>query len=334
MKNLNVLGVCAGGGALLHPFLKNHRVIANVEPRHHFHYRDDQQWKLNFRDIPFVRAFNLSWNPDIIVGSPDCGANSVMRLSKVKVLGDSKDNDSINLYLWSILNYKPKVFLLENLPRLVPTLKEIWDNMAKDYDLVFHTTSVIDFGNSQKSRVRSIIIGIKKDNSGYSKNNFNKIFQVTNPKVTKELLHGIYKSDPSNYAIPKNKVLAMYDYRNLPDKKNLTVRQIKRLWIGDFKEEYKWPIKQKKMHTLPGVYRLREDQYPLTVRPADRQFRPDGYPLGIKDIKSIMGFPNKFKVYIDPDNYLTTINKARYTLAKGSVYEVGQWFLKCLESSR
>ena len=56
----------------------------------------------------------------------------------------------------------------------------------------------------------------------------------------------------------------------------------------DFKDEKKWPIKTPKMSTLPGVYRLEYDKPQLTIRPADRQFRPDGYPLGIEDLKSIL----------------------------------------------
>lgn len=74
-------------------------------------------------------------------------------------------------------------------------------------------------------------------------------------------------------------------------KENLTVRQVRQLWTHDFKDEKKWPIKTAKMSTLPGVYRLEDDKPPLTLRPSDRQFRPDGYPLGIKDFKAIMGFP-------------------------------------------
>lgn len=90
----------------------------------------------------------------------------------------------------------------------------------------------------------------------------------------------------------------MYDYRKLPEKKNLTVAKIHRLWVRDFKDEKKWPIKTAKMSTLPGVYRLEYDKPPLTLRPADRQFRPDGYPLGIEDFKAIMGFPDKFEIYL------------------------------------
>ena len=91
-----------------------------------------------------------------------------------------------------------------------------------------------------------------------------------------------------------------------------------------------------KMSTLPGVYRLEDDKPPLTLRPSDRQFRPDGYPLGIYDFKAIMGFPENYRVFIrgfatwDPKTYHYWLNKARYTLSKGSVYEVGLWFKKCL----
>lgn len=134
----------------------------------------------------------------------------------------------------------------------------------------------------------------------------------------------------------------MYDYRKLPEKKNLTVAKIHRLWVRDFKDVKKWPIKTAKMSTLPGVYRLEYDKPPLTLRPADRQFRPDGYPLGIEDFKAIMGFPDKFKVYLhknsntfegDFKDYHYWLNKARYTIAKGSVYEVGIWFKKCLKKA-
>ena len=94
------------------------------------------------------------------------------------------------------------------------------------------------------------------------------------------------------------------------------------------------------MSTLPGVYRLEYDKPPLTLRPADRQFRPDGYPLGVEDFKAIMGFPKKFRIYLhenqgtsekDFKDHHYWLNKARYTIAKGSVYEVGLWFKRCLK---
>lgn len=326
---MKILGVCAGGGALLLPF-RDQIIIANIEPRAVFHYKDNPTWKMNFGDVPFLKSgLNQSWKPDVIVGSPDCGASSIMRLSKKKELGDPKNNESINLVLYSIAQYNPKVFLIENLPRLVSILdKDFWDKDFPNYQITTHTVSVMDFGNSQKSRTRSIIIGVRKDQSQGLQRAFRRVFKVAKPKIVEHLLADL--KDPENYNIKRTKTLAMYDYRLLPEKANLTVRQIHKLWVGDFQDEFKWPIKTAKMKTLPGVYRLKEDKYPLTARPADRQFRPDGWPLGIKDYKRIMGFPDDFKLFIDKQNYLQTLNKARYTLCKGSVYEVGVWLRDCM----
>lgn len=330
-----VLGVCAGQGALLMPFRKN--LIGNIEPRTVFHTKNEEQWVSNFGDIPFYKGYELpECNPDIIVSSPDCGASSIMRLSKKKSLGKPQENKSIELVIRAIKQLKPKYFLIENLPRLLSFIPiNYLTELFKDYRLVVHQVSVSEFGNSQVSRTRLVIVGINRNlkNSKTKKEHFKKLFKVNDLKCTDELLHDI--DDVNNYSIPNNKVLAMYDYRRLPEKKNLTVQKIHKLWNSDFRGEKKWPIKTKKMNTLPGVYRLEGNKPPLTVRPADRQFRPDGWPLGIKDFKSIMGFPDKFKIYM-PENpsdkeYLYWLNKARYTIAKGSVYEVGLWFKKCLK---
>lgn len=331
---MNVLGVCAGQGALLFPFRKH--LIGNIEIRGVFHTPGEEQWKSNFGDIPFYKGFCLQEfdeKVDIIISSPDCGASSIMRLSKVKELGNPKDNRSLNLVIAAILEYKPKIFLIENLPRLLSLLsRDFFEKTFKDYKLIFHERSVSDYGNSQVSRKRLIILGVHKKTGKKYLNAFNEVFQVKTPTITRELL---FESPyGSNYNIPTEKTLAMYDYRKLPAKKNLTVRKIQLLWNSDFKNEKKWPIKTAKMSTLPGVYRLELDKAPLTLRPADRQFRPDGYPLGILDFKAIMGFPKQFKIYIDQENYLYWLNKARYTIAKGSVYEVGIWFRRCIKKAQ
>lgn len=331
MKKLRVLGVCAGQGALLFPFREN--LLGNIEIRGVFHTNCESQWKLNFGDIPFYKSFCLQEfdeKVDIIISSPDCGSSSVMRLSKVKELGNPKDNRSLNLVISSILKYKPKIFLIENLPRLLSLLpKDFFEETFKDYKLIFHEKSVSDYGNSQVSRKRLVIIGVHKKTGKKYLDAFNEVFQVKNPTTTRNLLNDY--QNPLNYNIPIEKTLAMYDYRKLPAKKNLTVRKIQLLWNSDFKNEKKWPIKTAKMSTLPGVYRLELDKAPLTLRPADRQFRPDGYPLGILDFKAIMGFPKAYKIFMDEGNYLYWLNKARYTIAKGSVYEISIWFKRCLK---
>lgn len=328
---MNVLGVCAGQGALLFPFRKH--LIGNIEVRGVFHTPGEEQWKANFGNIPFYKGFCLQEfdeKVDIIISSPDCGIASVMRLSKVKELGNPKDNRSLNLVTAAILEYKPKIFLIENLPRLLSLLpKDFFEETFKDYKLIFHERSVSDYGNSQVSRKRLIVIGVHKKTGKKYLNAFNEVFQVKTPKLTRDLL--FVSPYGSNYNIPIEKTLAMYDYRKLPEKKNLTVEKIQVLWNSAFKNEKKWPIKTAKMSTLPGVYRLELDKAPLTLRPADRQFRPDGYPLGILDFKAIMGFPKAYKIFMDEGNYLYWLNKARYTIAKGSVYEISIWFKRCLK---
>lgn len=332
INRYTVLGISAGQGALLFPFRKH--LLGNIEPRGVFHTPEEEQWKANFGDIPFYKGYCLQEfdeKVDIIISSPDCGASSIMRLSKVKELGKPKDNRSLNLVIEGINYYKPKIFLIENLPRLLSLLpNEYLHEAFKDYKLIFHERSVSDYGNSQVSRKRLVIIGVHKKTGKKYLNAFNEVFQVKTPTITRELL---FESPyGSNYNIPIEKTLAMYDYRKLPEKKNLTVEKIQLLWNSDFKNEKKWPIKTAKMSTLPGVYRLELDKAPLTLRPADRQFRPDGYPLGILDFKAIMGFPKAYKIFMDEGNYLYWLNKARYTIAKGSVYEVGIWFKRCIKN--
>lgn len=328
---MNVLGISAGQGGLLFPFRKH--LLGNIEPRGVFHTPGEEQWKANFKDVPFYKGYCLQEfdeKVDIIISSPDCGASSIMRLSKVKELGKPKDNRSLNLVIEGINYYKPKIFLIENLPRLLSLLpNKYFQEAFKDYKLIFHERSVSDYGNSQVSRKRLIVIGVHKKTGKKYLNAFDEVFQVKTPKLTRDLLS--VSPYGSNYNIPIEKTLAMYDYRKLPEKKNLTVEKIQVLWNSAFKNEKKWPIKTAKMSTLPGVYRLELDKPPLTLRPADRQFRPDGYPLGINDFKAIMGFPKKFKIYIDQENYLYWLNKARYTIAKGSVLEIAIWFKRCLK---
>ena len=342
-RKLKILGVSAGQGALLFPFLndKRFKILANLESRGVFHTPKEEQWKLNFGKIPFLKDLKFIFESkkirggcDIIVSSPDCGASSVMRLSKVKQLGDPKDNKSLNMVLEAIQFLNPTIFVIENLPKLVTLLPlEFFERSAPEYKLVYHHRPVSDYGNSQVSRKRLMIIGIRKDSKKFSKL-FDEVFQVNTLKVSRKLLEvAQFNGNEANWMPPLDKTLAMYDYRKLPEKKVLTVKKIHKLWSKDFNDEKKWPIKTAKMSTLPGVYRLEADRPPLTLRPADRQFRPDGWPLGIQDFKNIMGFPKEYELYMDHERYLYWLNKARYTLAKGACYEAGLWFKRCLEKA-
>lgn len=330
MQNLSVLGVCGAQGALLFKFRKN--LIANVEPRSVFHTTFEEQWRLNFGDIPFLKTLDKveSQKPiDIIIGSPSCGHSSVFSYSRKKSLGVPKDDKSLSLYLKSIEIFKPKIFLLENLPKLLELYPiDEWVSVLKDYEIIKHCHSVSYFGNSQVSRKRLILIGVNKKLK-VDKTIFSVVKSTKKLKSVRELYKDI-RTD-LNYREDDDRELAMYHYKDVK-KRNLTVGEVRHLWQHEFKKEYKWPMKNQKMKTLPGVYRNRWEAFPLTARPANRQFNPAGETMGFEELRVIMGFPKKFKVYYNPNRSYYWLNKGRNTLTKGSVYEVGLWFYKCILS--
>lgn len=325
MEKLRVLGICGAQGALLYPLRKY--LIGNVEPRAVFHTKKEEQWRLNFGDIPFVKSLETFMNskPDVILGSPSCGHSSVFSYSRKKTLGKPKEDPCLNLFVQGIKSLKPKIFLLENLPKLMDLIPlEEWQNTFPEYHLIVHTHSVSVFGNSQISRKRLILIGILKGYESVSKY-FSKTFQVSHLFKVKDI-----KIRPElNYREKGNKKLAMYRYWD-ESKTTLTVDEVHKLWNGKFSKEFKWPMKTQKMKTLPGVYRNRYNAYPLTLRPSNRQFNPQGYPMGLEEYRVIMGFPKRFKVYFDPNDPTYWLNKGRNALSKGAVYEVGKWFKICL----
>lgn len=329
---MSVLGVCGAQGALLYKFKKN--LIANIEPRGVFHTKNEEQWKLNFGEIPFLKSpdslIMQKIHPDIIIGSPSCGHSSVFSYSRKKTLGKPREDATLTLYLNAVLTFKPKIFLLENLPKLMDLIPlEEWQEKLPDYELIVHCHSVMAFGNSQKSRKRLILIGIRKK-SGIDSRFFNKIFRVAEPMTVRQIMKKVRK--PLNFREDPDKKLAMYHYKD-KTKTTLTVEQVRQLWRGEFKNEYKWPMKTHKMKTLPGVYRNRLETYPLTVRPSSRQFNPKGKVMGLEEYRIIMGFPETFKVYFDKENKTYWLNKGRNALTKGSVFEVGIWFHKCIQNS-
>lgn len=328
---MNVLGICGAQGALLFEF-KDH-LVANVEPRAVFHSKGELQWKLNFGDIPFLKSLEevKFTKIDMIIGSPSCGHSSVFSYSRKKTLGKPREDATLNLYLSSVKKFKPAVFMLENLPKLLDFIPiSEWENNLPDYQFIVHCHSVTVFGNSQKSRKRLVMIGVRKD-SGINPKVFDHTFQVTKLKNLCQLKKKVRKD--INYRESDDKKLAMYHYDD-KSKTTLTVAQVRKLWKTEFKNDHKWPMRTHKMKTLPGVYRNRKRGYPLTVRPSSRQFNPHGRIMGLDEYRVIMGFPESFKVYFDKNNPTYWLNKGRNTLTKGAVYENSLWLKACLRKAK
>lgn len=327
---MKILAVAGAQGALIYRSKKY--LLANVEPRAVFHTKCESQWKTNFGEIPFIRTldeipFDIE-NLDFIVGSPSCGHSSMFSYSRKKSLGEPKDDPTLNLFIEAVQRFKPKGFLMENLPKLLDLFPlDEWEKILPDYELVSLCHPVSVFGNSQVHRKRLILFGINKNASSKFKKHFKGIKPFTNKKLLKAAQ--INPREHLNYKEDYNKKVSMYYYSD-KSKTTLTVEEVEKLWNGEFKNEYRWPMYGHKMKTLPGVYRNRPDAYPMTLRPSNRQFNHKGQIMGLEEYRIIMGFPKRFKVHFDESNKTYWLNKGRNTFAKGSVYEIGLWFYRLI----
>lgn len=332
---MKVLGVAAGNGTLLYP-LKRY-LVGNIEFRADFFAAGAEkyaQWKANFGDKPihFSNPPFEGHGVDVIIGHPDCGHSSNLAYSRAKKLGDSKNNDSIRLFISCIDLYKPKVFLFENLPAFFKTYGQ--DNFKAhfpDYTFVTYIGPVSLWGNSQVSRERLVIIGLR-NGTGILSSDFELPKQESiKLKVSAELEAGLKYPDEKLLHLREdpNTVVCMEK-----DFKKLNLKEIKKIWnSAEYQTRKKWDATttgKGRMKNLPGVYRNLADQYPLTARKQNRQFNSKGDIMSPRELARIQGIPDEFILYYNPKNPQYWINKARVTATKCPPYEIGAWFAQCL----
>lgn len=326
-KKLKILGVCGGNGVILHPFRRY--VIGNIEDRGVFKTDKNMQWYINFK-VPFVDDLQVAKfifnKPDIIIGAPDCGASSILGFTGNKKRKNPIENASIKMFFQSILDYKPKIWIMENLPALLNSIsmRDFKENFP-NYRFIFHTMSMAELGNSQKSRKRLIIVALDKSLPAELFMAFSDVERQTKPMHVKDVLAGL-----------ENDIPELGNIRESPEKKikmgnkKMTFGDIQKGWNTTYKGQTYWPLNADKKDSayIPGVYRLSPDKYPQTCRQDPRQFRPDGLPLSPRELARIQGIPDKFQLYIpleDDKSVEYYVNKARITVAKGAPYELGLW---------
>jgi site-specific DNA-cytosine methylase len=323
---MKILGVCGGNGVILHPF--RHHLVANIEPRSIFTTPGQAQWKLNFH-VPFDRNIDVRYakDVDVIVGAPDCGHSSVFSYSRAKKLADPGENKSLQFFLDQVVYYEPKLFMMENLPKLMEVTGANIEKLLSNYILKCFITSVSAFGNSQLTRIRLVMVGIRKDVKGVESR-----IKVPKPaefiKSEKELLAGLSILDSSLCQVrePDDYMVQMY----YDGTKKISVGKARKLWNTEYSDLKKWPVNNGKMINQPGVYRNFADDAPLTVRKQNRQFNHKGYMLSPREMARIQGIPDSFKLWYNENQHLYCINKARATVAKTPPYEIGLWFARTL----
>lgn len=338
MPRLSILGVCGGNGVLLHP-LKRY-LVGNIEHRKVFFTTDKAQWYRNF-SVPLVEDVKLAEymfrDVDIIVGAPDCGHSSILRFTGSKKSKNPTENKSIRTFFESILTYKPKLWVMENLPALLNSITQSsFKEQFPDYRFIFHIVSMAEFGNSQKTRKRLVIIAIDRNLPADVFMEFSEITKQNKIMTVSELIGDLDKDNPINMNIrePGDKSVKMGN-------KSFTFLEIEEGWNNKkLKKKRYWPLDLKKKDSayIPGVYRLLSNGYPQTVRQDPRQFRPDGKPLSPRELARIQGIPDGFILHRPEEkeffDALYYINKARITVAKGAPYELGMWIAEKIKKTR
>lgn len=331
-KILNVLGVMAGNGVCLYPFHRHPKfnVIGNWEIRGVFYDKKQNQWEANFPNVLQTRQFPRKLSKvDLIIGHPDCGDSSVLRMSRAKKAGEVADNQSITGFFNSITHFKPKVALMENLPGLLKTYsKEMIQELYPEYHIIIHNSSVSHYLNSQVSRKRLVIIWVSKkvDKS------FLKYFKLPKESLdalaTSEIFEEGVKEIPDICHVREDisKTCNLY----YEDKRQITYKEAQFIWLNHMKGS-RWHVGGK-MNNQPGVSMNQIGQYPFTVRKQNRQFGTTGLVLSPREMANIQGVPKSFKLifYEGQRNYW--INKGRLTVTKTMPYDIANWFkLKVLK---
>lgn len=334
-SNISILGINTGLGVSFYSMQDN--VIANLEERAVFHSPGNKQWLANFPNTPLVRDLHnpklIGLSPDVIITSPDCGAGSILRMSRAKQSGNHKNNASLITSIKSINLFQPKVFLFENLEGLFKSfpLSEIMQSLP-DHRLIVHNCSVLRFGNSQKDRKRLVIIGVRKD---LDLRQMKKCFKL--PREGKYII----QSSEELYGDLTEEEVSIGHVRELKSdvisifaKKRLSIEQIQLEWRTRLIHKSRWITENgEKFSSAPGVYRNLNHRHPATARKANRQFDHDGQMLTPRQLARVMGVPDEFKIYMELEKRNYWINKSRTLITKGMVYEVGLWFKKCLIKS-
>lgn len=323
-RPITVIGVSSGLGVSLFPFQGS--VVANIEQRGIFHTPKNEQWELNFPNVPLIKELSDLYpeiTADAIISSPDCGSGSILRMSRAKVWGDHKQNKSLLRFFQSTNIYNPKFFLFENLDGLFRSFsEEEFRKELPNYRLVIHIASVAHFGNSQKNRKRLIIVGIRKD-LPEKLDKFFKLPRYKEPKTCKELYGDLSKVIDAEFGQIREK---LSESVSIHARRRITFGEIRNEWMNRLYGKKRWSVENESFSSAPGVYRNLKGSFPATVRKFNRQFDHNGLTLTPRQVARIQGVPDTFKIYINPNKLNHSINKARAVLTKSPPYEISEWF--------
>lgn len=330
MGKLNVLGVQAGNGVCLYPFVnsKYFRVLGNWEIRPVYYDRHSEQWVSNFKDIPQHREFRQYPKVDIIIGHPDCGDSSILRMSRAKKKGEVKDNKSIIAFFDAIKKFNPKYFLLENLPGFLDSYPpdEILGMLKDKFAIRWWIEPVSAWGNSQVTRKRLVLVG-----SNIERNGLKNALNFKLPKEVELKYSQFFELGPEIKPEICHVRESMDKMTNLTweGENKITYRTAEYIWNTQYADKSRWFVGGK-MNNQPGVTRNLPGKFPTTVRKQNRQFGTEGLVLSPREMANIQGVPEKFNLVFHAEQDVYWLNKTRTTVTKTMPYEIARWFKRAL----
>lgn len=328
MKSYRVIGINAGNGLCLFPFnnRKAFKIMGNIENRSVFYDKKMDQWQANFGSIPMQKELmgKELERVDVMIGHPDCGDSSILRMSRAKQRGSVKMNESINLYLNGIMMYNPKFWLLENLPGFLDTHSiEDLKKLFPGYHILHWIESVSAWGNSQVSRKRLVIVGVSKK----LPKKVLRYFKLPKyPVIGNSETFELGEEEVPQIAHvrePLDKMCNLY-YK---DQRQISYAKALMVWNYEYKDKSKWHVGGK-MNNQPGISRNLPGRPPFTVRKQNRQFGTKGLVLSPREMANIQGAPESFKLIFHEADRIYWINKARLTVTKTMPYEIAYWFMR------
>lgn len=171
---MRAVGLLCGAGSILHE--ARHlgcKIVGNVETRRYFRTAP-WAWDANFHGIQ--TTFDPSALPDALMeadlafGHPPCGRQSTLgqvasrdlpeHIREARETKRRKDPGLLPLFTDLVRRTKPKMFALDNLPKILHTVtpEAWWRKELPGYKLTFIIITNFDYGSCQR-RVRLWVIG-------------------------------------------------------------------------------------------------------------------------------------------------------------------------------
>ena len=308
-KNPTALGyLCGIGSMMIGARAAGFTPIGNYEDRK---FMLPESFTTNFPGAFFEHTnfLDLGLKPDLLIGHPPCGNFSHLLHSAKKckdIAGKRKNPGRIPDFIQAVRYFRPKFFVMENLPKSLNAFtEEVYQEAIGDlYRFSLEHVENYHYGNPQKHRKRLFVIGwLKKYDF-----NFN---QIPKPHYFTSVADRIgdlpfYDDIPELDHVHVNPDDMAFNYFGVnPDGtiKRRTYREISELLLGlKSGQAPEYLANDGTIKKKIGFIRLHWNRHSHTItgggwRRQMNKFHPKtGLPLTIREVLRIQGAPDDFKV--------------------------------------